>query len=92
LTSQQYQAAFDEFTSQGFRPVWVSGAGLGGQVFYAAIWEQRQGPDWVARHGLTSAQYQATFDDLLGQGFRPIVVSGAGVGNDVLYAAIWERG
>ena len=92
LTSQQYQAAFDEFTSQGFRPVWVSGAGLGGQVFYAAIWEQRQGPDWVARHGLTSAQYQATFDDLLGQGFRPIVVSGAGVGNDVFYAAIWERG
>jgi V8-like Glu-specific endopeptidase len=91
LTSAQYQAAFDEFTGQGFRPVLVSGAGVGDQVFYAAIWEQRPGPDWVARHGLTSAQYQATFDDLLGQGFRPVVVSGAGVGGQVLYAAIWER-
>jgi hypothetical protein len=43
---------------------------------YAAIWEQRQGPAWVARHGLTSAQYQQAFEDLVGQGFRLVQVSG----------------
>ncbi len=91
LTSAQYQAAFDEHAGQGYRLVWVNATGLAGQVSYAAIWEQRPGPDWVARHGLTSAQYQTAFNDLAAQGFKPTVVSGAGTGNEVLYAAIWER-
>jgi V8-like Glu-specific endopeptidase len=91
MTSGQYQAAFDNAVGQGFRPVWVSGTGVGGEVIYAAIFEQRPGPAFVARHGLTSADYQATFDQLLGQGFRPVVVSGANAGGQLLYAAIWEQ-
>ncbi len=91
LSAQQYQAAFDEFVGQGFRPAWVSASGVGNEISYAAIFEKRPGPAFVARHGLSSAQYQATFDDLLGQGFRPVVVSGAGVGRQVFYAAIWEQ-
>ncbi|MDK2744329.1 MAG: hypothetical protein NDI90_15585 [Nitrospira sp. BO4] len=49
-----------------------------GQDFYAAIWEQRQGPAWEARQGMSSAQYQLTFDDLVAQGFRLMRVSGYG--------------
>jgi hypothetical protein len=45
---------------------------------------------WIARHGLTSAQYQQTFDDLVGQGFRLIDVSGYG-SSQALYAAIWDK-
>ena len=91
LNAQQYQASFDEFVGQGFRPAWVSATGVGNEISYAAIFEKRPGPNFVARHGLSSAQYQATFDDLLRQGFRPVVVSGAGVGREVFYAAIWEQ-
>lgn len=47
---------------------------------YAAIWEQRGGPALQARHGLTSAQYQQTFDELTSQGFSLICVSGYAVG------------
>jgi hypothetical protein len=43
---------------------------------YAAIWEQRSGPSWQARHGLDAAQYQQAFDELLSQGFRLVQVSG----------------
>ena len=46
------------------------------QDFYAALWEQRAGPPWVARHGMSSAQYQQTFDDLIAQGYRLVQVSG----------------
>src|SRR6516165_275473 len=46
---------------------------------------------WVARHGMTSAQYQAEFNSLVGQGFRLSEVSGYSVGNTDLYAAIWEQ-
>ena len=43
---------------------------------FAAIWEQTGGPEWQARHGLTAAQYQLTFDQLGTQGYRLIDVSG----------------
>src|SRR5688572_28449811 len=45
---------------------------------------------WQARHGLTAAQYQATFDDLLSQGYQLVQVSGYSVNNEERYAAIWE--
>jgi hypothetical protein len=91
LTGAQYQAEFDRLTGQGYRLQHVSGYGVGNQVLYAAIWDKRPGPDYVARHGLTGAQYQAEFDRLTGQGYRLTLVDGYGAGNQALYAAIWER-
>jgi hypothetical protein len=92
LTATQYQQAFDQDVAQGFRPVWVSGYGVIGQDRYAAIFEQRQSPAWQARHGLTAAQYQQTFDQLTSQGYRPTCVSGYTVNGQDRYAAIFEQG
>lgn len=92
MSSQQYQAAFDQFVGQGHRLIHVDGAGVGNQVSYSAIWEKSPGPAWVARHGMSSAQYQAAFDQFVGQGHRLMHVGGAGVGNQVSYAAIWQHG
>jgi hypothetical protein len=50
------------------------------------------GPEFVAHHGLTSAQYQQAFDDLGKQGFRLKEVSGYSPGGVDHYAAIWEKG
>jgi len=81
LTGAQYQAAFDEFTGQGFALDWVSGYFDGGQDLYAAIWRKLPGaPAWQARHGLTSDQYQAFFNEVTAQGYKPVVVSGYGDG------------
>jgi Bacterial tandem repeat domain 1 len=91
LTGPEYQRRFDELVGQGFRPVDVSGYPVDGHDRYAAIFEQREGPAFVARHGLTSAQYQQTFDELVGQGFRPVDVSGYEVGGQDRYAAIFEQ-
>jgi hypothetical protein len=68
LISEQYQATFDDLVSQGYRLVQVSGYSVNNEDRYAAIWELSSGPAWQARHGLTSEQYQATFDDLVSQG------------------------
>ena len=92
LTGEQYQQTFDQLVSQGYRLVHVSGYGVNGQALYAAIFEQRSGPGWQARHGLTGAQYQQTFDQLVGQGYRPTCVSGYNVNGQVFYAAIFEQG
>ena len=76
LTSDQYQQAFDELVGQGFRLTCVSGYVVGGQERFAAIWQQDGGPGFVARHNLSSAQYQQAFDEVVGQGFRLRCVSG----------------
>ncbi|OYD99349.1 hypothetical protein CDG77_01385 [Nostoc sp. 'Peltigera membranacea cyanobiont' 213] len=91
LTSAQYQATFDKLVGQGYRLVRVSGYSVNGQDRYAAIWEKSDGPAWQARHGLTSAQYQATFDKLVGEGYRLVDVSGYDVNGQDRYAAIWVK-
>ena len=91
LTAQQYQATFDDLVRQGFRPTTVSGYAINGEARFAAIFEQKPGPAFQARHNLTRAQYQQTFDELAGQGFVLLQVSGYRVDVDVRFAAIWEK-
>jgi hypothetical protein len=92
LTSAQYQAAFNEFTSQGYVLDWVSGYFDGSQDLYAAIWRrQPNAPAWEARHGLTSAQYQAFFNAITGKGYKPVVVCGYGADAQDRYAAIFRN-
>lgn len=47
--------------------------------------------EWVARHGLTSAQYQKTFNDYTKKGFRLTSVSGYASGGKARYAALWTK-
>ncbi|MBV8720275.1 MAG: serine hydrolase [Chloroflexi bacterium] len=89
LSNDDYQSAFDDFGSQGYRLIDVSGYDDGGQARYAAIWDKSSGPGWVAHHGLTADDHQALFDQLTGQGFRPIRVNGYGVAGTDYYASIW---
>ncbi len=91
MKPKQYQQEFDKLVKQGYRLVDVSGFSVGGQQRFAAIWEKRKGPAWVARHGMDSAQYQQEFNALTKKGYRLTHVSGYGVGSEDRYAAIWEK-
>src|SRR3954453_3401787 len=64
LSSQEYQRLVEDLSGQGFRPVHVSAHAVGGKDRYATIWDQRDGPPWIARHGLTAPEYQQLSDDL----------------------------
>ncbi len=91
LSSAAYQTAFDDFRKQGFRLVYVSGHAVNNQPRFSAIWEKSSGPAWEARHGLTAAQYQKTFDDLKKAGYRLRHVNGYSVNGKDFYAAIWDK-
>ena len=92
LTSSEYQAFFNEMTTEAYKPVVVSGYSDGAQDRYAAIFRKiANAPAWQARHGLTSAQYQATFDQLVAQGFRLELVNGYTVAGQDRFAAIWTK-
>ncbi|RCJ41319.1 hypothetical protein A6770_08880 [Nostoc minutum NIES-26] len=90
MTSSVYQSEFNKYTSQGYRLVKVSGYSLNSQDRYAAIWEKSGSGAWVARHGMTSQEYQDEFDRYFYQGYRPVWVNGYTVSGQDRYAAIWE--
>jgi CubicO group peptidase (beta-lactamase class C family) len=92
MTSNDYQIAMDGYVNDGFRPVLVNGyAAVNGDVNFVAIWEKSPNPPgWVARHGMSSADYQKEFDLWTQQGYRLTHVSGYAQGAEARYAAIWE--
>jgi CubicO group peptidase (beta-lactamase class C family) len=93
LTGSEYQAEFKKWTGKPheYRLVSIAGYEKNGQARYAAIWEQRPGPDWVAHHGLTKAKFDSANANYAGQGMQPVFVSAFGVGNQAYYNAIWEH-
>ncbi|PRH83043.1 serine hydrolase [Arenimonas caeni] len=92
LSGEQYQAAFNSFSQQGYRLSFINGYSVGGEARYAAIWTKAGGPAWAARHGLDARQYQAAVDEFVGKGYSLAHVSAYTVGNTPRFAAIFEKG
>ena len=76
LTAARYQQTFDDLAAKGYRPRCVSGYVLNGEDRYAAVWEQTDSPVYEARHRLSDAQYQQTFDQLAARGYVLKWISG----------------
>ena len=76
MSSVRYQKEFNKLAKEGYRLVHVSGSSIGGTRRFAAIWEKSSGPAWMARHNMTSEQYQTEFDKLTKDGYRLVCVSG----------------
>jgi polyglycine hydrolase-like protein len=91
MDAKTYQQTFDTLVHRGFRLTSVNGYSEGVDARYNAIWEKRGGGAWEARHGLTAAAYQATFDALVAKGMRLTDVSGYAINGVARYAAIWEE-
>ena len=91
LTPNQYQALFDELSASGYRLRCVSPYEDFEGERYACIWDRYNGPEWMARHGMTDAEYQAEFDRQNERGFRLVRVVGYTISGNARYAAIWEQ-
>ena len=91
MSSSQYQTRFATYTRQGYRPVAVSGYTVGGAARFAAIWSKVAGPAWMARHNMSSSQYQSAIATYTRQGYQPVAVSGYTVGDAARFAAIWSK-
>jgi CubicO group peptidase (beta-lactamase class C family) len=92
LTGTGYQQAFDTWVARGYRPTHFSGYGVGSAARYTVIFEKRaNGPAWVARHGMTSSQYQTVFNQQVGAGLTLTLVTGYTVNNVDYYAALFEK-
>jgi CubicO group peptidase (beta-lactamase class C family) len=91
-TSANYQVNFNAETQlpgyrlAGYRPAYVT---LSDDLTYCSVFKDDVVGQWVARHGMTSAEYQQEFDNQNAHGFYPICVQGGGSGSNTRYAAIF---
>ncbi|KAF7122484.1 hypothetical protein CNMCM5793_000509 [Aspergillus hiratsukae] len=91
LTSDAYQAKFNDLVGQGYRLNSVSGYERSGQPNFAVIFEKKSSVAWKSHHGMTSDAYQKKFNEYLSQGYRVVQVNGYTVGENAYYAAIWDK-
>jgi hypothetical protein len=91
LTPTQYQIAFDANNRAGRQLVYLNAYKHNGGVRFSAIWNSATNGAFVAKHGLTGAQYQAQWSTWTGQGFSTQVVTGYSVGNQHRFAALWRK-
>lgn len=82
LTAAEYQRQVKQQAAAGYRLKFINGSSENGQPRFAAIWEKRSGPPMVARHNLTTAEYQREFDRLGAEGYRLVSLSAYNVTAD----------
>ncbi len=93
-TGASYQVVFNAETQlpgyqlAGYRPAYVA---LSGDQIYCSVFKDDVVGAWVARHGMTAAEYQTEFDKQNAAGFYPICVHGGGSGDNTRYAAIFAK-
>ncbi|KAG9239338.1 hypothetical protein BJ875DRAFT_365890 [Amylocarpus encephaloides] len=91
LTSPQLQSVFNDLTSQGYRLNYISGYTINDVPTFAAIFEKKSSPSWVAYHGMTATDYQNKFNTYVSQGYRLVLVNAYTVLGVDYYTAIWDK-
>jgi hypothetical protein len=92
LTPADYQTEFDANNVAGRHLAYLAAYTHDGGPRISAIWHQKPAVDvLVARHGLSSSQYQAEFDGALGAGLLTRAVTGYEQGGKARFAAYWTK-
>lgn len=91
-TTADHVAQRDKFADLGFRPLSLSIYGTPGDPRYAAVMVKR--PTVIATKsfiGMTQAQYQDTFEDMVSKGFGPFIITATGPKNSALFAGSFRQ-
>src|SRR6185295_7637752 len=81
----------NDMIAAGYMPQAVDGYTPGGSENFISIWANTPGAPFIARHGMTSAQYQTEFTTQLGLGYRVASLSAYQVGGTTYFAAYWVK-
>ncbi len=83
-----YQSFFDGAVRVPTRPAYTA---VSGEGRYVGFFRNDSVGPWISRHGLTSSDYQAAFDEYVADGYFPIVVQGGGTTSSPIFAAIFAQ-
>lgn len=85
-----YQEVFDQQKALGRQPIYLNAFSHAGQSYLSAVFSSTTTGSYAAKHGLTSAGYQAEWEKWTGDGYLTRNVTGYDGGGAARYAAIWR--
>lgn len=85
----EYQVQVNANVAAGRRPAYINAFMESGVPKISAIWNQFNTGSWVARHGLTSAQYQTEYNTWTAQGLLVRDVTGYENGGSARFAVLF---
>jgi len=92
LTTAQYQAAVTANKAKGRKPVYVATYMHNGAAHFSAIFAQKPGGSWMAKHNKTSGAYQTDYSSALKAGYLTRVISGYdGAQANHRFTAVWRK-
>ncbi len=91
VSISKYQALVDKHVAQKYMIDWADFYTVGGKTYVNVLFKPKGNTVWLARHNLSSAQYQAVFDKYVPKGFRAHQVEVYQSGNSVRYAVIMVK-
>ncbi|MGF7214126.1 hypothetical protein GGR92_000266 [Spirosoma lacussanchae] len=92
LSHEAYQREFNTWTRQGYMPTSINVAFMDGQTSYCVIYDKIPNPPaWVARHGISYAEFARTNEDLLRQGYRRTITSQCQTPAGRVMAGLWVK-
>ncbi|GAB2516781.1 serine hydrolase [Spirosoma aerophilum] len=81
-----YQARFNAHVQQWARPGFVT---VAPDATYLSLFREDSIGGWVARHNMTSQQYQQAFNENTAKGLFPVCVQAGGSGSSTRFAALF---
>lgn len=81
-----YQNLFNAQVQQWARPAFVTVSPDGS---YLSVFREDSIGNWVARHGMSSQQYQQQFNEWTAKGMFPVYVQAGGAGENTRFAALF---
>lgn len=91
MTAAQYQKMYDEWNPKGYHPTCVSAYPTEVGTRFAAIFILDKTTPRVAKHGLTAAEYQKHFEQMVGQGYQLEDICGYQEGNVQRYTCVFLK-
>ncbi len=92
LTPGEYQKLFDQQRREGRSPMYLNGYNDNlGKPRIVAVFRSEPTNAFIAKHGMSSAQYQNEWDQNQDDGFRTDVVTAYETTNRARFAAVWRK-
>jgi Bacterial tandem repeat domain 1/Peptidase family M23 len=89
LSPEQHQTLFEKYTGDGFVPVNVSVASVGGKKYYSAFYEKRNVGGSVLKSSLSQQEYQDKYDEMKGKNWEQVYINAYKHDGQTMFSVIW---
>ncbi len=90
LSASDHQKRFDQYSSQGYKPMNVAVSSVGGKKTYVAFYTKENVGSWKLKSSLTSAQYQTEYMANKNAGRKLAYLCAYNHNGTTYFSAIWQ--